>query len=182
MPISSTNSAKVLMLFLVPVGGGIPGGVLLAKSFGMSWGLTSGLYFISDLILACFFDPIVKIAMRLGSRSPWAVRVGEEFQKIIKKSLNLYGHRSGPLALVFFAFGADPMTGRMATMAAGHGFVSGWLLAITGDMLYFGLIMASTLWLKDVIGDGQMTMFIILALMIGIPVLIRKFRERVARS
>lgn len=28
---------KVLILFLVPIGGGIPAGVLLGRSYGMAW-------------------------------------------------------------------------------------------------------------------------------------------------
>ena len=34
----------VLMLFLLPVGGGIPAGVLLARAKGMAWPVTAGLY------------------------------------------------------------------------------------------------------------------------------------------
>jgi hypothetical protein len=33
----------VLMLFLLPVGGGIPAGVLLARAKGFAWPLTAGL-------------------------------------------------------------------------------------------------------------------------------------------
>ena len=70
------------------------------------------------------------------------------------------------------------MTGRLATAIAGHGFVRGWLLAIVGDMFYFGLLMASTLWLDGILGDGTATTLIILAGMIGIPWIARKIRER----
>jgi len=48
------------------------------------------------------------------------------------------GTGAGPFALVMIAFGVDPMTGRATALAAGHGFVTGWALAIAGDMLYFG--------------------------------------------
>jgi hypothetical protein len=40
------------------------------------------------------------------------------------------------------------MTGRAAAKAAGHGFLPGWAIAITGDMIYFVVLMASTLWLQ----------------------------------
>lgn len=68
------------------------------------------------------------------------------------------------------------MTGRAATIAAGYGFVFGWLFAIIGDMFYFAVIMISTLWLSDVMGDGTWATFIIFALMLGVPALIRKIR------
>ena len=35
---------SVFMLFLLPVGGGIPAGVLLARANGLSWPVTAGLY------------------------------------------------------------------------------------------------------------------------------------------
>ena len=42
----------VLMLFLIPIGGGIPAGVLLAQTKGLAWPVTAGLYLVSDVMLA----------------------------------------------------------------------------------------------------------------------------------
>src|SRR5476649_2234848 len=58
----------VLMLFLLPVGGGIPAGVLLASSHGLAWPITAGLYLASDLILALTFEPILRLFVTLGKR------------------------------------------------------------------------------------------------------------------
>ncbi|HEX4047025.1 MAG TPA: hypothetical protein VH309_04295, partial [Elusimicrobiota bacterium] len=91
---------------------------------------------------------------------------------------DLYGTTGGPFTLILIAFGVDPMTGRAAAAAAGHGFVSGWTLAITGDMLYFTVIMASTLWLNSILGDGRITTAAILVLMFVAPLLIRRWKER----
>ena len=165
----------VLSLFLIPIGGGIPAGVLLAKANGILWPFTTLLYFISDLILACIFEPILIFFIRLGKRSAKAKRFGELMSQSIKMTLASYGNHTGAIALILFAFGADPMTGRSAAVAAGHGFVMGWMFAIIGDMLYFGVLMASTLWLNGLLGDGTLTTIIILAGMIIIPGLIRKF-------
>jgi hypothetical protein len=65
----------------------------------------------------------------------------------IQKTIEYYGNSSGVLALIMIAFGVDPMTGRA--------------VAVAGDMIYFTLLMVSTLWLKSVIGDGTWTMLII---------------------
>ena len=81
-----------------------------------------------------------------------------------------------PLGLVMVSFGVDPMTGRAAAAMAGHGFVTGWAIAIAGDMLYFGLLMASTLWLNGILGDERLTVFAILALMLVLPSIIRRLR------
>jgi len=40
----------VLMLFLIPVGGGIPARVLLAERTGLAWPVTAVLYFISPRV------------------------------------------------------------------------------------------------------------------------------------
>lgn len=74
------------------------------------------------------------------------------------------------------AFGVDPMTGRSVARAAGHGFIMGWMFAIAGDMLYFGVLMVSTLWLNGILGDGTWTTIIILAAMMIVPWLIKKIR------
>ena len=89
-----------------------------------------------------------------------------------------YGTPLGPLALILFSFGSDPMTGRTVAVAAGHGFVKGWTFAIIGDLFYFSLLMVSTLWLNDVLGDGTWATVIILVLMVAVPILIRKLRRR----
>ncbi len=168
----------VLILFLIPIGGGIPGGVLLARSRGLEWPLMMLLYFISDVILACLFEPILKGLIILGRRTPRLQRWVDIFKRAVQKSVSHYGTGLGPLALVMIAFGVDPMTGRAAAAASGHGFVAGWLIAIAGDMIYFTVLMVSTLWLNHILGDGTWTMLIILGLMIFAPILIRRFRER----
>ena len=176
----------VLLLFLIPVGGGIPAGVLLARDRGLMWPVMVILYFISDVILACVFEPVLMLMIALGKRSRFVTRIREAYKKAKekadlkkkKKSISPHGSRLGPVALILFAFGADPMSGRAAAVSAGHGFFTGWLLAITGDMLYFAVVMIATLWLSKTLGDETRTMAIILVAMILIPYLVRRFRER----
>jgi hypothetical protein len=172
------NAWDVLLLFLIPVGGGIPAGVLLAKNRGISWPVTGGLYLISDLILACLFEPLMLLLIALGRRWAFFSKVGRAFRQSIEKATAAYGNSLGALSLILVAFGVDPMTGRAAAAAAGHGFVTGWALSITGDMLYFFVLMASTLWLNQALGDETRTTVIILLGMIFIPAIIRRIRER----
>ena len=82
----------------------------------------------------------------------------------------------GPLGLILFSFSISPTSGRAAAAAAGHGFLSGWTLAIIGDMLFFGVLMATTLWVTSVFGDSRQ---LIGAVAIGawvLPLLIRRLR------
>jgi hypothetical protein len=45
-------------------------------------------------------------------------------------------------------------------------------------MIYFTLLMVSTLWLNGILGDGTLTTIIIMVLMMVVPGLLRKARER----
>jgi hypothetical protein len=175
---SLESAWKVLVVFLIPFGGGIPGGVLLAKNYQIAWPYMMLLYFISDLILACVFEPVLRLCILFGKDKRFFTRLSEAFKLMVKKTISHYGDHTGPLALILIAFGVDPMTGRAAAIATGHGFVVGWMIAIAGDMIYFTLLMVSTLWLNGIIGDGNTTMLVILGLMIALPVIIRRVREK----
>ena len=167
----------VLLLFLIPVGGGIPAGVLLAQSKGIPWPVTAGLYCISDVILALALEPILRLFVFLGSKSERVARFCMNFRLAVIRTLPKV-HGAGPIALILIAFGVDPMTGRTAALAAGHGFVAGWAFAIAGDMLYYGVIAMATLSLGSTIGDPETTVMVVLALMMLVPALIRRIRAR----
>ncbi len=171
-----SSSWEVLLLFLIPVGGGIPAGVLLGQSRGIAWPVTTFLYFVSDVILACAFEPMMLGLIHLSRRSARLTRVAEAIKRGMAKTTSAYGTHLGPLALIAVAFGVDPMTGRAAAKAAGHGFVAGWAIAITGDMIYYLVIMASTLWLNGVLGNETQTNIVILVLMLVLPGVLRRLR------
>ena len=175
---SFADAWEVLLLFLIPIGGGIPAGVLLAQKFGIAWPIMMVLYFISDVILACLFEPVMKLLILVSHRYPlpFLVRLRSAFKKSVHRTIAYYGNSTGPLALILIAFGVDPMTGRAAAIAAGHGFIIGWAIAITGDMIFFALLMVSTLWLNSILGDGTWTVIIILIFMMILPLLIRRLR------
>jgi len=164
----------VLLIFLIPFGGGIPGGVLLAQKKQIAWPIMMGLYFISDLILAILFEPLMHLFIYYGKKLPSLQKITTAMKMAIDKTIEMYGNSSSVVALIMIAFGVDPMTGRAVAVAAGHGFITGWMIAIAGDMIYFTLLMVSTLWLNQIIGNGTWTMLIIFALMIFLPKLLRK--------
>lgn len=168
----------VFFLFAVPIGGGIPAGVLLAKSRGVDWSTMTGLYFLSDLLLAILFEPMMMLFIWARERSDFLTKLSDNVKQATARTLSGYGAKPGPIMLVIIAFGVDPMTGRAAAMAAGHNFISGWAIAIAGDMIFFAVLAISTLCLNSVLGDGTWTVIIIMALMIGIPPLIRKIKQK----
>ena len=146
---SASAMQSVLKLFLIPVGGGIPAGVLLAKAQGLTWPVTTLLYLVSDVILAVAFEPILRVIAFICGRISFLRRVSAAIKAANARSAaHFQGTATGPVALVMIAFGVDPMTGRASALAAGHGFVAGWAFAIAGDMLYFAVIAFSTLRLN----------------------------------
>lgn len=182
MPYSLTQSASpmlsVLKLFLIPVGGGIPAGVMLASSKGLAWPIVAGLYLVSDMILALVLEPILRLLTLLGGKVPFLVRLNVLLRSATARSVaHFSGTGAGPLMLVMIAFGVDPMTGRATALAAGHGFIAGWAFAIAGDMLYFALIALTTLRLNSYFKDPNTTMLIVLGVMFVLPILIRYIRS-----
>ncbi|MDR3410819.1 MAG: hypothetical protein P4L87_07735 [Formivibrio sp.] len=169
----------VLMLFLLPVGGGIPAGVLLASTHGLAWPITAGLYLVSDVILALAFEPILRLFVALGKRVSFLARLGIVMKTAMaRNAAHFGGTASSPLMLILIAFGVDPMTGRATALAAGHGFILGWVFAITGDMLYYAVVAIATLRLNSYFNNPNTTMLIVLGAMIVIPMFVRFIRSR----
>jgi hypothetical protein len=174
-----SNILSVLKLFVIPVGGGIPAGVMLAQAKGVAWPVTTVLYLVSDVLLAVVFEPVLLLIALVCVKVSFLARVGAHLKAATARSVAHFGGTgAGPLALIMVAFGVDPMTGRASALAAGHGFVAGWAIAIAGDMLYFALIAITTLRLNTYIHDPNTTMLIVLAAMFLVPVLIRRMRSR----
>jgi hypothetical protein len=172
----------VFLLFVIPWGGGIPAGVVLAQSKGIAWPTMMALYFLSDCFLACVFEPLMLAFIHFSKSSPFLSRFKEAMKKSTGQTIMKYGVNPGPLSLILISFGVDPMTGRVAAHAAGHRFIAGWTLAIIGDLFFFAVIMASTLWLNKLLGDGTMTAVIIMLAMIFLPGLFRKLRDSWKRN
>ena len=180
---STSAMLDVLKLFLIPVGGGIPAGVLLASAKGLAWPITAGLYLFSDIVLAIAFEPVLRLLAAVAGKIPFLVRFSAALKTATARSVAHFGGTgAGPLSLVMIAFGVDPMTGRATTLAAGHGFLAGWAFAIAGDMLYFAVIALTTLRLNAYFRDPNTTMLIVLGAMIVIPAVVRRLRvpQRVA--
>jgi uncharacterized membrane protein len=170
------NALDVFLLFLVPIGGGIPAGVILAKSYSFPWPLMMVLYFLSDVVLAIVFDPLMWLFARAGERIAFLGKFIAAVKFSMAKTAEKFGGKPQFLTLVMVSFGVDPMTGRSAALLAGHGFLMGWTVAILGDLMYFAVIMVSTLWLSDVLGDGTWATIIIMLAMFILPALFRRLR------
>jgi len=168
----------VLLLFCIPGGMGIPPGVMLGHHGGLGPIVMSILYFASDVVLACVFEPMLLLLAALARRLPLLRRVAHRVLAAITRTVPA-GRTSAPIGIALTAFGAGLPFGRALAAAAGFGLVSSWLFTIAGDMAYFGLGMASTLWFDDLLGDPRTAAFAGLAVMIVVPGLIRRWHARV---
>jgi hypothetical protein len=176
---STSTILPVLKLFLLPIGGGIPAGVLLARASGLAWPLTTMLYLFSDVVLALAFEPFLRLLAAATGKLRFLARFTAALKAVSARSAAHFGGTgAGPVSLVMIAFGVDPMTGRAAALAAGHGFLAGWAFAIAGDMLYFAVIALTTLRLNSYFQDPNTTMLIVLGAMFLVPMLIRRFRAK----
>ena len=166
------------MLFLIPVGGGIPAGVLLARTNGLAWPVTAGLYLIADILLALAFEPVLRLLAWVAGKVSFLARISARMKAAMARSTEHFsGTGAGPISLVMISFGVDPMTGRALAMAAGHGFVMGWVFAIAGDMLYYVVIAVTTLRLSAYVRDPDTATWIVLAAMLAVPLIVRSFRR-----
>jgi hypothetical protein len=176
---STSSTLPVLKLFLIPVGGGIPAGVILAQAKGLAWPITALLYLFSDIVLALAFEPVLRLIAIIFVKVSFLARISTAMKAATARSVSHFsGTGAGPIGLIMIAFGVDPMTGRASAHAAGHGFIAGWAFAIAGDMLYFAVIAISTLRLNSYIRDPDITMLIILVAMFSVPVLVRFIHSR----
>lgn len=166
------DALDVLVLFIVPFGGGIPAGVILANNRAIPWFEMIGLYFISDCLLAIVFEPVMHTVRKSAAFS----RMNPKIKTDYIKNMARFGFKPNPFSLVIFTFGADPMTGRVATFIAGHKFLTGWTLAIIGDMFFFVVVMTSTLWLNSLLGNGTAAAIIVMVILLGVPALWRRYR------
>jgi hypothetical protein len=170
----------VFLVFCTQIGAGIPLGVIMARNAGLSPVVTAGLYCASDVVLAFTTEPLL-IALRwLGDRVEFIGRLGNRLAKLTGATGLREGRVQGPLGLILFSFAVAPAPARAASEAAGHGFITGWTLAIIGDMFYFTMIMASTLWVSSMFGDDRLAVGAVLVGAWVLPMLIRRFRREPA--
>ena len=165
----------VLLLFCIPGGAGIPPGVLLGHGDGLGTLFMTVLYFVSDVFLAAFFEPFLQVLAFVSRHVPRLRRAGALLIRAIMATMPA-GSLAGPTGVVLTGFGAGLPFGRALASAAGYALVTGWLLTIAGDMLYFVMGMASTLWFQGMFGDPRMAALAALVVMLLVPVAIRRFR------
>jgi hypothetical protein len=126
----------VLLLFCIPLGAGIPSGVLLGRADGLGAPFIVFLYVVSDVVLAAFFEPMLRVLARVSHRVPALARSRAALTHVLVAMLPA-GSITSPTAILITGFGLGLPFGRALAAVVGYGLVSGWLLSIAGDSTYF---------------------------------------------
>jgi hypothetical protein len=171
------GSIGVLMLFCVPGGVGVPPGVLLAKQGGLGPAMTTVLYFLSDVLMACVFEPALRALAAVARRRQRLDRLRDAYAQALARMMPR-GSLAGPGGIVLTGFGMGLPFGRALSALAGYGLVAGWLLTMAGDMLYFLIGLVSTLWFGGMFGDQRMAALAGIAVMILVAVAVHRLRPR----
>src|SRR5882672_5462216 len=135
----------VLALFFAPVGPGIPAGVLLARHIPLHPALTFGLYTLSDVLAAIVCHPLFVLLRRHGRNVKPIRWLG---RRIL--SLAMLGVRPptpgavGPVLsrIATVGFGVDVYSAGMLATTLPVPRLPGWVSAITGDLIWFAVLLA----------------------------------------
>jgi hypothetical protein len=165
------------LLFLVWGGAGIPMGVLMGREAGLSPTMMTGMYFVSDIVMAIIHEPLFWLLGWLASTVPTIGKMRTFFRQVSRSAGLQDKGAHGPLGLILFSFTVDPISGRGAAATAGHGFFMGWTFAIAGDMVYFAVLMGATLWLSGLFGDERLTVGVVLLAVWGFSMWIRRRQQ-----
>jgi hypothetical protein len=172
-----TGALGVFLVFATQIGAGIPIGVLMARDSGLNVVETAGLYLVSDVLLAVTCEPMLLLLRWMSRRVDWLATLGTRMMRISGATGLSSGRVRGPLGLILFSFVMAPAPARAVSEAAGHGPISGWTLAIIGDMIYFGVIMASTLLVIQIFGDSRTTIAPVIVAAWLLPMLVQRLRR-----
>jgi len=166
----------VLILFCIPGGVGVPPGVLLAKQAGIGPAMTTNLYVLSDVLMACVFEPMLRGLAMAARRLPRLARIRDAYAVALVRVMPR-GTLAGPGGIVLTGFGMGLPFGRALAALAGYGLVAGWCLTMAGDVLYFLIGLVSTLWFGGLFGDQRMAALAGMAVMVVVAVAVHRLRR-----
>jgi hypothetical protein len=173
----------VFVLFWAPVGPGIPAGILLARHLSLAPVFTFGLYGLSDVLAAVVCHPIFVLLRRHGRRVRPIRWLGRRMLALAM--LGVPGQRaaaagSAPAAPALFriamvGFGADIYTAGMLATGLGVPRIAGWASAIAGDLVWFILLLGTSIAVGIATDDDRIIGLVVIVAMILIPRIARRF-------
>jgi hypothetical protein len=173
----------VFMLFWAPIGPGIPAGVLLAVHAKLPPLLTFSLYTLSDTLGACICHPLYQVLRRWGGRVPALRALGQRLMKLAligtrpPRAEDLASGR-GTLPALFrigtIGFGADVYTAGMLVAGLPVPRLAGWGAAIVGDLIWFAMLLVTTLATAQVTDRSWVQLVVMVVVMFVVPRIARR--------
>jgi hypothetical protein len=172
----------VFALFWAPVGPGIPAGVLLARHIPLNPVVTFALYAMSDVLAAAICHPLFVGFRRLARRAPVVRRAGKRMLRVAMLGTPLArpdaaAAESKPAALFRVAtigFGVDIYTAGAVATGLDVARVTRWACAIAGDLVWFAILLGTSLVAASVADDDRVIGGVVLVAMLIVPSLARR--------
>jgi hypothetical protein len=173
----------VFALFWAPVGPGIPAGVLLARHIPLSPIVTLSLYAVSDVLAALVCHPIFVLLRRAGRHLRPVRWLGRRMMALAMIGVPAEGgdvrnapHLAPALSrIATVGFGADVYTGGLLATGLGVPRLAGWASAIAGDLVWFALLLGTSIAAASITADDRFIGLVVLLAMIFIPRIARRF-------
>jgi hypothetical protein len=176
----------VFALFWSPVGPGIPAGVLLARHIPLSPPITFALYAASDLLgaLVCYplFTALRRHARRvralhwIGTRMLRLAMLGTRAPRAAEVQAELGRRGVGPalFRIATVGFGVDVYSAGMVATGLPVPRALGWGSAIAGDLVWFALLLGTSMAAGAAVDDDRVVALVVLVAMFVIPALARR--------
>jgi hypothetical protein len=168
----------VLALFFAPIGPGVPAGVLLARHVPLTPAATFGLYALSDVIAAIVCHPLFALLRRHGRNVKPIRWLGRRLMSLAMIGVRVPEQAGVAPALSRIAmvgFGVDVYTAGMLATGLSVPRLPGWAAAITGDLLWFAVLLGTSLVAASIADDDRFIALVMIVAMIVIPWLARRF-------
>ena len=174
--------ALIFALFWAPVGPGIPAGVLLAHHLRLAPTVTFGLYTLSDTLAAIVLTPVYGWLRTHGRRIPTVRKIAKRLLAVAMIGIRrptAEEMRDGRRAPALFrigtvGFGVDVYTAGALASALPVPRLHGWAAAITGDLLWFALLLGSSIAAAAVIDDDRWVALVVVAVTLIVPPIARR--------
>jgi hypothetical protein len=172
----------VFALFWAPVGPGIPAGVLLAQHLRLAPALTFGLYALSDVLAVLLLNPLYSSLRAYGRRNATVRKIGKRVLAVAMFGVRRPTAdevRAGRLAPTLFrvatvGFGVDIYTGGALATGLPIPRLPGWAAALAGDLVWFALLLGSSILAAQVFDDERWIAVVVLAVTFFGPAVARR--------
>ena len=143
-------------LFMLPIGPTKAAGILFARGADLGALTILGIYVAKDVATACYVEPLLRLAGRLGPRYGWSRSLAGQIRTLAERTHLGTGWAAQVASLVVVGLGAGFMTGAAALPSARVARPLGWLGVIVGDVCWFSFVLAATIGLASVLPDERM--------------------------